>query len=119
MPASVEGPWNVTMVNNGNEGVEPAPDGIGATIAFGPEGTVEGFGGCNSFSGGYSVDGDAIAIGPLMSTMMSCGEASDTFEAQYLTALQAATTWSLSAGTLELRDDGGALQVGATSAIGN
>jgi heat shock protein HslJ len=116
--ATVEGPWLVTGINNGNDGVESPIDGSNPTVAFSPEGTVEGFGGCNNFSGGYSTDGTAIAIGPLMSTMMSCGEALDTQEFQYLTALQAATVWSINSGALELRDDSGALQVGANSAIG-
>ena len=118
-PASVEGPWIIGSFNNGNQGVETVPDGMNATVAFGPEGNVEGFGGCNNFFGGYSVDGDAIAIGPLMSTMMACDKATNTFEAQLLAALQNATVWSLNAGTLELRDADGALQVDATSAIGN
>ena len=118
-PASVEGPWLVSGVNNGNEAVVSVPDGIGATATFHPDGTVEGFAGCNSFSGGYSVDGDTIAIGPLMGTMMSCGETADAFDGQYLTALQAATTWAIVSGALELRDDEGALQVLANSAIAN
>ena len=118
-PASIEGPWTVTMVNDGSEAVVGVPDGIDATTAFQPDGTVEGFAGCNSFSGGYSVDGDTIAIGPLMSTMMSCDETADAFEGRYLTALQAATTWAIISGALELRDDEGALQVLANSAVGN
>jgi heat shock protein HslJ len=118
-PASVEGPWIVTSVNNGNEGVESVPDGISATVSFHPDGTVEGFGGCNGFGGGYSVDGETIAIGPLMGTMMACEDPTNTFEAQLLTALQNATTWSVINGQLELRDDAGALQVGANTAIGN
>ena len=118
-PASIEGPWSVTMVNNGSEAVVGVPDGIDATATFQPDGTVEGFAGCNRFSGGYSVDGDTIAIGPLMGTMMSCGETTDTFEGQYLTALEAATTWAIVSGVLELRDDDGALQVMASSATGN
>ena len=117
--ADVEGPWLVTGYNNGKEAfVSPIADS-GLTVAFGPEGTVEGFGGCNNFSGGYSVDGSAIAIGPLMSTMMSCGEELDTQEFQYLTALQAATTWAFEGGSLTLRDDAGAMQVTMVSAIGN
>ncbi len=54
-----------------------------------------------------------------MATMMSCGDATDAFEAQYLTALQAATTWAVTSGTLDLRDASGAQQVEATSAIGH
>lgn len=113
----VEGPWTITMWNNGKGGVEPVPDGISATIAFNPDGTVEGFGGCNGFGGGYSVDGDSIAIGPLMGTMMYC-EDSSAFESQLLIDLQDAATWSVNAGTLDLRDAGGAQMVEATSAIG-
>ena len=117
-PASVGGPWIVTNINNGNDGVEGVPVGIGAAVTFQPDGSVEGFDGCNRFSGGYSVDGDAIAIGPLMGTLMACDEATDTFAQQVLTALQAAATWAITSGALELRDESGALQVGATSAIG-
>lgn len=118
-PASVEGPWIVTNVNNGNQGVEAVPDGISATVSFHPDGTVEGFGGCNGFGGGYSVDGDSIAIGPLMGTMMACEEPTNTFEAQLMAALQNATTWTVTNGVLDLRDDSGAQQVEAKSAIGN
>jgi heat shock protein HslJ len=119
-PASVEGPWIVTGFNNGQEAVvSPATEETTPSISFQPDGTVEGFSGCNTFGGGYSVDDTAIAIGPLFSTMMSCGEETDTAAAQFLTALEAATTWAVSGSTLELRDDGGALQVSATSAIGN
>jgi heat shock protein HslJ len=117
-PASVEGPWIVTMVNNGAEAVQSVPVGVDASVAFHPDLTLDGFGGCNQFSGAYTVDGDTIAIGPLLSTMMSCGDEVDTFEGQLLTALQAATTWSVSGSTLDLRDDTGAQQVEATSAIG-
>jgi heat shock protein HslJ len=118
-PASVEGPWIVTMVNNGNEAVQSVPEGISATVSFHPDGTVEGFGGCNGFGGGYSVDGDAIAIGPLMGTMMACEEPANTFETQFRAALENATTWSVTNGVLDLRDDSGAQQVEAQSAIGN
>lgn len=118
-PASVEGPWNVTMVNNGVGAVESVPTGIAAAISFLPEGTVEGFGGCNNFSGGYSVTGDKIAIGPLMSSMKACDDATNKFEAQFLMALQNSAKWSVTTGTLDLRDANGAQQVAATTAIGH
>jgi heat shock protein HslJ len=118
-PASVEGPWLVTGYNNGAEAVvSPVIGGAEPSISFSPDGTVEGFGGCNQFGGGYSVDGDSIAIGPLHSTMMACSDEINAQEFQLLTALEAATTWSVSGTNLELRDDSGALQLTATSAIG-
>ena len=114
---SIVGPWIVRMVSDGRGGVQAAPGMLGPTLTFDPNGSVGGFDGCNIFSGGFGVQGGAITIGPLMSRMMSCGEVKDDEARRYMTALQAATTWSISSGTLDLRDAGGALQVEATSAI--
>lgn len=117
-PQTVEGPWTITMVNNGSGAVSTLPAGVSATISFMPDGTVAGFGGCNSFGGGYSTGpANTIAIGPLMSTMQACGDPADTLERQLLTALQSSTKWAVSAGALDLRDSGGAQQVEATTAI--
>ena len=117
-PASVEGPWTITAANNGQGAVSSVPAGVSATITFLPGGTVEGSGGCNNFSGGYSVSGQKIAIGPLMTQLKACGEPADSFERQLLTALQTATKWSVTGETLDLRDDSGAQQVSATTALG-
>ncbi len=118
VPATLEGPWNVTMVNNGKQAVVTPPVGVSASISFHPDGTVSGFGGCNNFGGGYGVNGNNVTIGPLMATMMFCDTSSE-FEAQLLAALENATTWSVTSGTLDLRDDSGAQQVEATTAIGH
>ena len=114
-PASVDGAWTVTSVNNGNQGVESIPTGVTANISFLPDNLLEGFGGCNSFSGDYLVVGtDTISFGPIMSTMKACGDPADTFEHQLLAAIQKSTKWSVTNGNLELRDADGALQVGAS-----
>ena len=116
-PATVEGPWNVISVNNG-QGAVTSVAGVSAAFSFLPDGLIQGFGGCNNFSGGYSVDGESIAIGPLMATQIACPDPAGSFESQLLAALDAAATWSVSGDTLELRDEGGALQVQAESAVG-
>ena len=117
-PASVEGPWIVTGYNNG-KGVESVAADSAPSMAFDPDGLVQGFDGCNNFSGGYGVNGAAITIGPLMGTMMACSDDINAQAQAFLTALQSSSTWKVSAGALELRDASGALQVGATSAIGH
>jgi heat shock protein HslJ len=118
-PSTIEGAWLATLVNNGTGAVTAVPIEMRATVSFHPDGVVEGFGGCNPFSGGYGVNGSTVTIGPLMSTVKACEGQADIFEQQYLTALQNATTWSVTSGTLDLRDASGAQQVEARSVIGH
>jgi heat shock protein HslJ len=112
-PTSLVGTtWHATGINNGNQGVESVVTGSDPTAIFADDGTVSGDAGCNQYNGPAVVDGDSITIGPLASTLRACAEdAVTTQEANFLAALQNATTYEAVAGHLELRDDSGALQV--------
>jgi heat shock protein HslJ len=112
---SLEGSWRVTGFHDGSATVTPSADSI-LTVAFQPSGRVQGDGGCNTFGGPFGVSGAEISVGPLMSTMRSCGDALDAQEQRYMTALQQAFTWSIDSGTLELRDYDGIPQVTAEHA---
>lgn len=103
------GTWTVTGVNNGQEAVVSVPEGL--TVTFAADGSVAGFGGCNQFGGPYISGTDTVGIGPLHATMMACGDEVDTVERQLMQALEASTVWSVRGDQLELRDDGGAIQV--------
>ena len=84
---------------------------------FDNEGQVSGNGGCNQYSGGYSVDGNNISIGPLRSTMMACpDEAVGTQESQFLAALDMVETWSLTGEQLVLHGPGETILVSAKRA---
>ncbi len=109
--------WVATGVNNGKGGVVSVLTGTELTAVFGEDGTVAGNGGCNEYSGSYTVDGESIDIGPLASTMKLCNEPAgvDDQESQFFAALDAATTYQVSGDVLELRDDSGALQVSFTT----
>jgi heat shock protein HslJ len=73
------------------------------TIAFSGDGTVSGSGGCNTFSGSYTVDGSNLTFGPLVSTQKACEDAISNLEAAYLAALQATTAYEITdAGELNL-----------------
>jgi heat shock protein HslJ len=48
-----------------------APAGVLVTLSFG-DGNVTGFAGCNRFRGTYSLDGDTLSFGPMMTTQMAC-----------------------------------------------
>jgi heat shock protein HslJ len=61
--------------------------GVKQTVTFDKKGRVFGDSGCNRFTGGYTVSGDRITIGPLASTMMFCEGKMDA-EAAFLNKLQ-------------------------------
>jgi heat shock protein HslJ len=103
--------WNVVGYNNGKEAVVSVINGTTLTASFGKDGNLSGNAGCNNYNGSYTVNGNQITIGPLASTMMFCEEPAGTMdqEAQYLAALQTATTYQIENNTLELRTKEGAL----------
>jgi heat shock protein HslJ len=110
-PALTGTRWVATGINNGRGGVESVATGTEVTAIFGDDGQVTGSGGCNTYNGPYTVDGSKIKIGPVASTKMACEGSAGTQEAAYFMALEKATTFDFVQGRLELRDDGGALQV--------
>jgi heat shock protein HslJ len=111
--AELAGPiWRATGINNGSGGVVSIAAGTEPTAQFDEAGTVSGNASCNQFNGPAAVDGQAIAIGPLISTRMACADdAATAQEAAYLAALEASTTYELSPTGLELRDASGATMV--------
>ena len=117
-PVSLTGTtWVVTSYNNGKEAVVSVSSDTDLTMIFTEDGQVSGAAGCNNFTGGYTVDGDAISVGPLASTMMMCGAPKGVMdqETQFLAALQAATVFTIQDDVIEMRDDTGALQVRAVA----
>ena len=65
-------------------------DNVQATLTFPEAGKTAGQGSCNRFFGPAEISGNAIKLGPLGSTRMSCPEAVMSQESKYLDALQAA-----------------------------
>jgi heat shock protein HslJ len=104
------GSWVVTGYNNGREAVVSPLAGTTLTAVFTGD-DVSGNGGCNTYTGGYQLDGDAVTIGPLASTMMACDQPVMDQEAQLLAALQVPATVEVSGANVTLRDAGGATQV--------
>jgi heat shock protein HslJ len=87
-------------------GQVPLP-GTSVTLSFGADGTLSGNGGCNDYSGNYSVDGNILSIGRVTTTRQSCGEDVDAQEGTYLTALQTAATYELIGSQLVIYDSTG------------
>jgi heat shock protein HslJ len=105
--------WLATMVNNGRQAVVSLVEGAEITATFDEEGTLFGSAGCNNYRTSYTLDGDAIALAPILSTKKFCSEPEGVMEqeANYLAALETVAMWSIRGDVLELRDADGALAV--------
>ena len=90
--------WTVISI-----GGAPTIKGSEPTMAFAPEGTVSGSGGCNQYSGPFHTDGDRITVGQLASTLMLCEGQVGAQELAFTSALSGATSWRQAEnGNLEL-----------------
>ncbi|HSR31538.1 MAG TPA: META domain-containing protein, partial [Anaerolineae bacterium] len=74
------------------------------------DGVVAGSSGCNSYSAGYTVDGDSLSIGETASTMMFCEGLMDQ-ESAFLAAMQSASSFKLETGQLHILNEQGQVVV--------
>jgi heat shock protein HslJ len=65
-------------------------------------GTVAGSGGCNRYTGPYTLDGDSLELGQLATTQMACPPPADAIERAYLSALGQVGGWHSDADELVL-----------------
>jgi heat shock protein HslJ len=107
----LEGDWNVTGYNNGNEAVGSPIVGTELTATF-TEDQVSGSAGCNQYNGSYTLDGDTVTIGPLATTRMACEQDVMDQETAFLTALQTPGLGvEVNGANVTLRDASGVTQV--------
>ena len=99
--------WELVEVNG-----QTASTGAGgrrATLRFDADSArVSGFGGCNRYSGTYTLDGDSLVFGPLVMTRMACTEGMQ-LESKLSTALVATRRYELSSTQLKLFGSSGAV----------
>ena len=89
----------------------PAETGITAIFipAEAPNtGVISGFGGCNTYNAGYTLDGNKITVSPVATTMMACPSGMETEQA-FLAGLQAATSYQVLVDKLVLTNPTGNL----------
>lgn len=93
--ATIEGEWELVSYNQ----TAVAPD-VETSIEF-KDGQMSGNVGCNGFGGEYTVNGDQIEFGPVMSTMMFCEAVADQ-ESSALAAMQNEATFILNGDRLTI-----------------
>ena len=104
--------WQASGINNGKGGVQSTANTHLTTAVF-TDGTVSGSTGCNHYNGTYDIEGNQVVFGPAATTRKFCSEPEGIMEQeqQFLAALERASTFQVTSGVLELRDENGSLQV--------
>ena len=105
--------WVLTGYNNGAQAVVSPILGVEVTLAFGDDGSLSGFGGCNRLFGDYtSADGE-ISFGLVGSTRMACASPEGVMEqeAAFIAALSTAATYTIEGDKLAMRTADDAMAV--------
>jgi len=107
--------WEVSSFHNGRQSVVSVIEDTRLTLEFLRDSTLRGSGGCNTFTGSFTAEGNALNIGRLASTRMACEQPEGRMaqEAAFLAALQTVTSARREADRLELRSASGSLAVSA------
>lgn len=102
---SLEGGWSLVSFGPASSQMPAVPD-VETSIEF-KDGQMSGNVGCNGFGGEYSVDGDTITFGPVVSTMMYC-EAVAEQESGTLAVFHEKATFALDGDKLTITSADGA-----------
>jgi heat shock protein HslJ len=92
--------WHLRAMADANGTIQAIEDPSLFTLMLTDDGKVTARVDCNRASGGYTISGNVLSIGPLASTKAYCGTAS--FDWQFLTLLGGQTTVTASGATLQL-----------------
>jgi len=103
--ASIQGQWKLISYGSVPNQI-PAMADVETMIDFDKEGRMSGNVGCNGFGGDYTVDGDTLKFGPVMSTMMFCEAVADQ-ESGTLAALQEMPSFELNGNLLTITSTDG------------
>lgn len=100
--------WTLTSYRNQDGELVDPIKGTFASAKF-EGGQVNGNASCNSYFGGYELDGNRINIGPLASTEMFCGSPTGVMDQEmaFLSAMNGAKEYSIESGQLIFSDASG------------
>ena len=103
---SVVGTWRLDSYGAPGNTTPAAPD-VDTSIVFKEDGKIEGNVGCNGFGGDYTVDGNTITFGPIVSTLMFCEGPVGEQETTTLNVLVETASYTLDGDTLTITSSDG------------
>jgi heat shock protein HslJ len=86
-------------------GSETMPEDSGISVLFEIDGSIQGHGGCNGFSGSLETTDGALGVGPLASTRKACPETIMNRESAFMAALENAKLFEMGKDRLQLLDE--------------
>lgn len=108
--ASPEGEWILVSYGDAANPTPALPD-VETSLSFGADGQFGGTVGCNSFGGGYTVNGDAITFEGIVSTLMFCEGIADQESAVLGMLSDKTVRFSITGNQMTLTSEDGALAV--------
>ena len=105
---SIVGTWKLTAYGPAGSPT-PAVADVDATLKFDADGKVGGSGGCNSLGGDYTVEGEQITFGPIISTMMACADPIMAQEGTVTQVMNESASYAIEGNTLTISRDGNIL----------
>jgi heat shock protein HslJ len=98
---SIQGKWTLISYGSPSDQIAAVSD-VDAHIEFDVEGKMNGNVGCNGFGGDYSVDGNTLNFGAIMSTMMFCEGPVGEQELATLAALSESAAFAIDGNTMTI-----------------
>lgn len=109
-PLSLTGTdWRLTRYNNGKQALVSPLRGSEPNLVLTEDGSLQGNSGCNRFRGGYTLNRDWLAFGPIAGTRKACPLPAGIMEQEsaYLRALESVATYRIEGGELTLLNGDG------------
>jgi heat shock protein HslJ len=100
--------WTLTSIASG-DAVMSVVSGTQITVVFAADETVSGSGGCNRFSGTYTLAGDRLSFSSLATTKMACAGYVMTQEQVFLDAMGEVASYTIDGAQLSVLDGSGAM----------
>lgn len=100
--AALSGSWVADEING-----TASAEGVVSWLRLTEAGRAQGQGGCNSYSGSYTLEEGAASFGPFVSTRRSCPETQLSQEERFFAALAAVAGVRVEDGKLMLLDEQG------------
>jgi heat shock protein HslJ/uncharacterized protein YraI len=103
------GRWILSSYSTPAGGLQRPLPGTEITARFGPDGSLSGSAGCNSYNGTFTAYGQTLRVNTLTPSQAWCDTPGGIMdqEGTYLTLLQNASRMAISAGQLTVFDSGG------------